>query len=73
MELIDRKLLRNILMREQARYILSDRMTDKHISAGFMLAIAELDSQPTVLTVNDDCDVKQLQRRVHDIQQTSVE
>lgn len=48
MELIDKKKLRDSLVREQARYILSDRMTDKHISAGFMLAIVELDSQPVL-------------------------
>ena len=60
MELINRKMLRDILMHEQAKYILSDRMTDKHISAGFMLAIAELDSQPTVLEIEDNCDITQV-------------
>lgn len=54
MELIDKKKLRDSLVREQARYILSDRMTDKHISAGFMLSIVELDCQPTVDAISVD-------------------
>ena len=54
MELIDKKKLRDSLVREQARYILSDRMTDKHISAGFMLAIVELDCQPIVMTIDEE-------------------
>ena len=58
MELIDKKMLREILIREQARYIMSDRMTDKHISAGFMLAIVELDSQPVVLRTEDNCEIE---------------
>ena len=46
--LIDADRLREALMREQARYIMSDHLQSKHTSAGFLLAIAELDSQPTV-------------------------
>lgn len=57
MELVDKKRLREILLREQAKYILSDRMTDKHISAGFMLAIAELDSQPVILETEEGCEI----------------
>lgn len=55
MTLIDRDKLREVLMREQAKYIMSDHMQGKHTSAGFLLAIAELDSQPEVeaITVED--------------------
>lgn len=55
MGLIDRARLKEVLMREQGKYILSDHMQSKHISAGFMLAIAELDSQPDVeaITIED--------------------
>ena len=45
---IDADRLREALMREQARYIMSDHLQSKHTSAGFLLAIAELDSQPDV-------------------------
>lgn len=58
MELVDKRKLREILLREQAKYILSDRMTDKHISAGFMLAIAELDSQPVILHTEEGCELE---------------
>ena len=48
MELIDRERLRATLINEQAKHIMSDHMTDKHVGAGFLLAIAELDSQLTI-------------------------
>ena len=48
MELIDRNQLREKLMHEQAKYIMTDHMQSKHISGGFLLAIAELDGMPNV-------------------------
>lgn len=52
--LIDADRLRETLMREQAKYIMSDHLQSKHTSAGFLLAIAELDSQPDVEAIPVD-------------------
>lgn len=51
MELIDRKRLRESLMHEQAKWMLSKDPQMQHTSAGFLLAVAELDSQPTVKAI----------------------
>ena len=54
MELIDKKMLRDSLMHEQAKYMMSEHQQNKHTSAGFLLAVAELDSQPTVKAIPID-------------------
>ena len=47
-ELIERTKLRDSLLYEQAKYMMSEHEQNKHTSAGFLLAVAELDSQPKV-------------------------
>lgn len=39
---------REQLMREHDRFVFGDKKQDKWVSAGLILALAELDSQPTV-------------------------
>ena len=51
MELIDRDKLRESLLHEQAKYMMSEHEQNRHTSAGFLLAVAELDSQPTVKAI----------------------
>lgn len=51
MELIDRDKLRESLLHEQAKYMMSEHEQNRHTSAGFLLAVAELDSQPTVIEI----------------------
>ena len=51
MELIDRNKLREVLLHEQAKYMMSEHEQNRHTSAGFLLAVAELDSQPTVKAI----------------------
>lgn len=53
MELIDRDKLREVLLHEQAKYMMSEHEQNRHTSAGFLLAVAELDSQPTVIEIKD--------------------
>lgn len=48
MELIEREKLRESLMHEQAKWMLSKDPQMQHTSAGYLLAVAELDSQLTV-------------------------
>lgn len=52
-ELIDRNKLRESLLHEQAKYMMSEHEQNRHTSAGFLLAVAELDSQPTVIEIKD--------------------
>ena len=53
MELIDRDKLRESLLHEQAKYMMSPHEQNRHTSAGFLLAVAELDSQPTVIEIKE--------------------
>ena len=53
MELIDRQKLREILLEQQAKYMMSNHEQNRHTSAGFLLAVAELDSQPTVIEIKE--------------------
>lgn len=53
MELIDREKLREVLLQQQAKYMMSPHEQNRHTSAGFLLAVAELDSQPTVVEIKE--------------------
>ncbi len=51
MRLVDADRLRENLLHEQAKYMMSEHEQNRHTSAGFLLAVAELDSQPTVQAI----------------------
>lgn len=53
MRLIDADKLRTILLEQQAKYMMSEHEQNRHTSAGFLLAVAELDSQPTVIEIKE--------------------
>ncbi len=53
MRLIDADRLRQVLLEQQAKYMMSPHEQNRHTSAGFLLAVAELDSQPTVIEIKE--------------------
>lgn len=67
MGLIEANRLRQILLDQQAKYMMSEHEQNRHTSAGFLLAVAELDSQPEVNAIP----VSRLQERIKELRQES--
>jgi len=65
MELIERSKLRDSLLYEQAKYMMSEHEQNKHTSAGFLLAVAELDSQPNVDAIPVKWIAEYIQSKLH--------
>lgn len=66
-EMIDRNKLRESLLHEQAKYMMSEHEQNRHTSAGFLLAVAELDSQPIIEAIP----ISRLKERVKELREES--